>query len=57
MKWDNDLIMPIKPLSTHSGARYIISSTNYIFIGTKVGPMSGYNTNIVARFIFKNLIS
>jgi len=56
-KWEVDFIGPINPPTWHSGARYIITSTNYLTRWVEATWMQDCNMHIGAQFLFENIIT
>jgi hypothetical protein len=47
---------PINPLACHIGALYIIAANEYLKKWVEAAPVKDFTTNMVARFIFENVI-
>jgi len=56
-KWAVDFIGPISPPARHSKASYIITATEHLSRWAKPAPVKDCTTEIVACFIFENIIS
>jgi hypothetical protein len=56
-KWAIDFIGPINPLGKQTGARYIITATDYLTRWAEVALVKDYNVATVAQFIFENILT
>ena len=56
-KWAIDFVGPINPPAKKSGARYIITATDYLTHWAEAQPVKDYSTATAAEFIFDNILS
>ena len=56
-KWTIDFVGPINPPEKHTGARYIITTTNYLTRWAKAAPVKDCNVVTATQFIFKNIVT
>jgi len=55
-KWDIDFVGPINPQARRSKVRYIITVIEYLTRWVEATPVIDYTTDIVAWFLFKNVV-
>ena len=56
-KWAIDFVGPINPLGKHTGARYIITATEYLNKWDKEEPVIDCSVDTVAQFLFENMVT
>ena len=56
-KWAIDFIGPINPTGKRTGARYIITVTDYLATWAKAAPVKDYSVDTAAQFIFENILT
>jgi hypothetical protein len=56
-KWADDFIGSINPPAKRSGARYIITATNYLTKWVEAEPVRNCSIEIVVRFLFENVVT
>ena len=56
-KWAIEFVGPINPPGKHTGARYIIKTTEYLTRWTEARTIKDYNATTVAHFIFDDIIT
>ena len=56
-KWDIDFVGPITPASQNGQKHYILVATDYITKWTETVATKTDNTNIVATFLYENIIT
>ena len=56
-KWAIDFVGPINPPGKQTGARYIVTATDYLTKWVEVAPMKDCSTATVAQFIFENILT
>jgi hypothetical protein len=56
-KWAIDFVGPINPPGKHTGARYIITLTEYLTRWDEARAVKDCSTNTVAHFIFDDIIT
>ena len=56
-KWAIDFVGPINPPAKKSGARYIITATDYLTRWDKAQPVKNCSAATAAKFIFDNILS
>ena len=56
-KWAIDFVGPINPPTKKSGARYIITATDYLTRWAKAQPIKDCSATIAAKFIFEYILS
>jgi transposase InsO family protein len=56
-KWAIDFVGPINPPRKHTGARYIITATDYLTRWAKARAVTDCSATTVACFIFDNIIT
>ena len=56
-KWAIDFVGPINPPGKQTGARYIITATDYLTRWVEATPVKDCNATIVAQFIFENILT
>ena len=56
-KWAIDFVGPINPPAKKSGARYIITATDYLTRWAEAQPVKNCSTATAANFIFDNILS
>jgi hypothetical protein len=56
-KWEIDFVGPINPPTKRSGARYIITGTEYLTIWEKAAPLKYCSAETTTHFLFEQLIT
>ena len=56
-KWDIDFVGPINPPTKKSGARYIITATDYLTRWAEAQPSKDCSAATATKFIFDNILS
>jgi hypothetical protein len=56
-KWAIDFVGPINPPGRHTGARYIITATEYLTKWAKAREVKYCNETTAAQFIFEDIIT
>ena len=56
-KWAIDFVGPINPLAKKSGARYIITTTDYLTRWAQAQPIKDCSAATTAKFIFDHILS
>ena len=56
-KWGIDFVGPIAPASQYGQKRYILVATNYVTKWAEAAAMKTDNANIVATFLYENIIT
>jgi transposase InsO family protein len=56
-RWANDFVGPINPPGKHTGARYIITTTEYLTRWAEAIVVKDYSATTAARFIFDDIIT
>ena len=56
-KWAIDFVGPINPPGKRTGARYIITATDYFTRWAKVAPVKDCSTATTTQFIFENILT
>jgi transposase InsO family protein len=56
-KWSIDFVVPIKPPEKHTGARYIITTTEYLTRRAKAREVKECSETTAAHFIFDDIIT
>ena len=56
-KWGVEFVGPINPPGKRTGARYIVTATNYLTRWTEAMQVADCTTVRVAKFIFKNIVT
>ena len=56
-KWAIDFVGPINPPVKKSGARYIITATNYLTRWAEAQPVKKCSAATATKFIFDNILS
>ena len=56
-KWVVDFVGPINPLGKRTGARYIITTTNYLTRWDEAVPIKDCTVAFSANFLFNNVVT
>ena len=56
-KWVVDFVGPISPVGKQTGARYIITATDYLTRWAEATPIKYCTTAIVTHFLFENVVT
>ena len=56
-KWAIDFVGPINPSGKRTGARYIITVTDYLTRWAEAKPVKDCSSDIAAQFIFENIVT
>ena len=56
-KWAVDFVGPISPQGKHAGARYIITTTDYLTRWAEATPMKYCTVATVTKFLFENVVT
>ena len=56
-KWAVDFVGPINPLGKRTGARYIITTTDYLTRWEEAAPVVDCTVVTAAKFIFENIVT
>ena len=56
-KWAVDFVGPIIPPGKRTGARYIITTTDYLTRWAEAAPIKYCTTATAAKFLFKNVVA
>ena len=56
-KWAIDFVGPINPPAKKSGARYIITATDYLTLWVEAQLVKDCRAATAAKFIFDNILS
>ena len=56
-KWAIDFVGPINPPGKRTGARYIITATDYLTRWVEVAPVKDCSAATTVQFIFKNILT
>ena len=56
-KWAIDFVGPINPLGKRTGARYIITMTDYLTRWAEAKPVKDYSSETTVQFIFENIVT
>jgi hypothetical protein len=56
-KWAIDFVGPIKPPAKITGARYIVTATEYLTRWTEAAPVKDCSAEIATHFLFKQVIT
>jgi transposase InsO family protein len=56
-KWAIDFVRPINSLGKCTGARYIITATDYLTRWVEAAPVKDYSTVTIVQFIFENILT
>ena len=56
-KWAIDFVGPINPPAKKSGARYIITATDYLTRWAEAQPVKNCSTATAVQFIFDHILS
>jgi hypothetical protein len=56
-KWSIDFVGPINPPGKRTGARYIITTTEYLTRWVKAREINDFSATTTAHFIFDNIIT
>ena len=55
--WDIDFIGPFPKQGKRTGARYIITTTEYVTKWAKAEPVHSCTKEVAAKFIYENIIT
>ena len=55
-KWEVDFVGPINPLGKRTGARYIITATDYLNRWVEATPVIDCTTTTIGRLIFETIV-
>ena len=56
-KWDIDFVGPINPPGKRTGARYIITGTEYLTRWVEAKAVRNCDATTAAQFLFENIIN
>ena len=56
-KWVVDSVDPISPLRKQTGARYIITATDYLTTWVEAAPIKYCTATTAAHFLFENVVT
>jgi hypothetical protein len=56
-KWEIDFVGPINPSKIRSGARYIITVTQYLTRWEEATPVKDYTMETTEQFLFENVVT